>query len=171
MPKNELEKIFDNLPELSYKEKLKAVENYLISLSAEDENIIYDGKRPVYPDFFRYKHTYADKMYVREMFMPKGSTGLSVIQKHSYPFFLLTGRLAATTEEGIQDLVAPVHFTSPPGGAQRLVHAIEDCLIVTVHQNPTNTRDLKEIEKYLYAFSWEEYEDFVNKNKEDEENK
>ena len=64
-----------------------------------------------------------------------------------------------------------MYFTSPPGGAQRLVHAIEDCVIVTVHQNPMNTKDLEELEKYLYAFSWEEYEDFINKKMKDEENK
>ena len=171
MPKNELEKIFDNLPTLSYKEKLKSVENYLISLSVDDENIFYDGKRTVYPDFCKYKHTFAESVYVREMFMPKGTVGLSVIQKYSYPFFLLTGCLAATAEDGIQELIAPMYFTSPPGGAQRLVYAIEDCVIVTVHQNPTNTNDLKELEKYLYAFSWEEYEDFINKKKKDEKNK
>ena len=171
MSKNELEKIFDNIPTLSYKEKLKSVENYLISLSVDDDNIFYDGKRTVYPEFCKYKHSFAEKIYVREMHMPKGSTALSVVQKYSYPFFVLTGRLATTTEKGIEELVAPVYFTSAPGGAQRLVHAIEDCIIVTVHHNPTNTQDLEEIEKYLYAFSWEEYEEFVNKKKENEENK
>ena len=105
------------------------------------------------------------------MFLPKGCTGLSVIQKHSYSFFLLAGRLATTTEHDIQELIAPVYFTSPPGGTQRLVHAIEDCIIVNAHHNPTNTEDLEELEKYLYAFSWEEYDDFVNKKRKDEENK
>jgi len=171
MPKNELEKIFDNLPTLSYKEKLKSVEDYLVSLSVDDENIFYDGKRAVYPDFCKYKHTFAESVYVREMFMPKGTVGLSVIQKYSYPFFLLTGRLATTTEKGIDELIAPVYFTSASGGAQRLVYAIEDCIIVNVHHNPTNTEDLEELEKHLYAFSWEEYEDFINKKKKDEKNK
>tara|TARA_R110000823_G_scaffold206911_1_gene337652 strand:- start:42 stop:557 length:516 start_codon:yes stop_codon:yes gene_type:complete len=171
MSKNELQKAFDNLPTLSYREKLKSVEDYLVSLSVDNEDIFYDGKRAVYPDFCKYKHTFADRIYMREMFLPKGCTGLSVIQKHSYSFFLLTGCLATTTEEGIQELVAPVYFTSPPGGTQRLVHAIEDCTIVNAHHNPTNTEDLEELEKYLYAFSWEEYEDFVNKKRKDEKNK
>jgi len=169
MPKNELEKIFDNIPQLSYREKLKSVQEYLISI-ADGENVVYDGKRAVYPDFWKYKHTFADRIYVREMTMFKGSAGLSVIQKHSYPFLLIKGRLATTMEDCIEELVAPVHFISPPGGTQRLVYAIEDCVIVTVHQNPTNTKDLEELEKYLYAFSWEEYEDFVNKKNENEEN-
>ena len=170
MSKNELEKIFDNLPELSYIDKLKSVQKYLISI-ADNKNVVYDGKRAVYPDFWKYKHTFADRMYVREMNMLKGSAGLSVIQKYSYPFFLIKGCLATTTEEGIEELVAPVYFTSPPGGTQRLVYAIEDCVIVTVHQNPTNTEDLEELEKYLYAFSWKEYEEFVNKKTKDEKNK
>tara|TARA_R110002020_G_scaffold97584_2_gene232616 strand:+ start:847 stop:1362 length:516 start_codon:yes stop_codon:yes gene_type:complete len=171
MSKNELEKIFDNLPALSYKEKLKLVENYLVNLSIDDDNIFYDGKKTVMPEIFKYKHSFAEGVYIREMNMPKGSSGLSVVQKYSYPFFVLTGRLATTTEEGIEELVAPMYFTSAAGGAQRLVHAIEDCTIVTVHHNPTNTKDLEKLEKYLYAFSWEEYEDFVNKKTKDEKNK
>ena len=85
MSKNELQVIFDNIPTLSYREKLKSVENYLVSLSVDNDEIFYDGKRPVYPDFCKYKHTFADHIYMREMFLPKGCTGLSVIQKHSYP--------------------------------------------------------------------------------------
>ena len=74
-------------------------------------------------------------------------------------------------EKGIDELIAPVYFTSASGGAQRLVYAIEDCIIVNVHHNPTNTEDLEKLEKHLYAFSWEEYEDFINKKMKDEKNK
>lgn len=166
---NELQKMFDSDLTLSYRDKIKSVQDYLISI-ADGENVVYTGK-VVYPDFWEYKHTFADRMYIREMRMEKGSVGLSVIQKYSYPFFLLTGCLAVTTEEGVKEYIGPVYFTSPPGGAQRLVQAIEDCIIVTVHQNPTNTENLDELEKYLYAFSWEEYDEFVNKKKKDEKNK
>jgi len=120
---------------------------------------------------WEYKHSFAEDMYIREMRMKKGQVGMSVIQKRSYPFFLLTGRLAITTETGVEEFVAPVYFVSSTGGTQRVVHAIEDCIIVTVHQNPMNTKELKELEKYLYAFTWKEYDDFVNKMKKNEKSK
>ena len=104
-------------------------------------------------------------MYIREMRMKKGQIGVSVIQKYSYPFFVLTGNLAVTTETGIQEFIGPVYFTSPPGGAQRIVYAIEDCVITTVHANPTNTEDLDELAKINVVFSWEEYNDFIKKEK------
>ena len=40
MSKNELQKIFDNTPVKSYKDKIKYIEDYLVSI-ADGENIIY----------------------------------------------------------------------------------------------------------------------------------
>ena len=42
MSKNELEKILDNTVALSYKEKVKEIEDYLVSV-ADGENIIGTG--------------------------------------------------------------------------------------------------------------------------------
>ena len=171
MPKNELQKIFDNTPAKSYKDKIKQIEDYFISI-ADGEEVVGNGKEIIYPEnIWEYKHSFAEGLYFREMRMKKGQIGMSVIQKRSYPFFLLTGKLAVTTETGIEEFVAPVYFVSPTGGTQRIVYAIEDCIIVTVHQNPMNTEDLKELEKHLYAFTWKEYDEFVNKTKKDEKNK
>ena len=161
---NELQKIFDNTPVESYQEKITVVVDYLASI-ADGENIVGDGKSVVYPDFWEYKHSFAEKMYIREMRMKKGQIGVSVIQKYSYPFFVLTGNLAVTTESGVEEFVGPVYFTSPPGGAQRIVYAVEDCVITTVHANPTNTQDLKEIEQNNVVFSWEEYEEYMKNKK------
>ena len=43
MSKNELQKIFDNTVTLSYKEKVKEIENYFVSI-ADGDNIIGTGK-------------------------------------------------------------------------------------------------------------------------------
>ena len=53
-----------------------------------------------------------------------------------------------------------------PQGAKRIVYAIEDCVIVTIHANPTNTEDLDEIAKTNVVFTWEEYNDFIKNEKE-----
>jgi len=79
-------------------------------------------------------------------------------------FFLLSGILASSKEEGIEEFVAPCYIISPQG-AKRIVYAVEDCVITTVHANPTNTQDLKEIEKINVVFSWQDYEEYLKENK------
>ena len=171
MSKNELEKLWQNDVVLSYRDKMDHIRDFLLE-KADGENIIGTGTEVEYaPGLWEYKHSFAEDMYVREMRMKKGQICMSVIHKRSYPLFLLTGKLAITTETGIEEFIAPVYFVSPEGGTQRIAYAIEDCIIVTVHQNPMNTKELKELEKYLYAFTWEEYDEFVNKTKKDEKNK
>jgi len=163
MLKNELQKILDNTVALSYKEKVKEVEDYFVSI-ADGVDIVAGNKELIYPDMWKYKHSFANGVYIRQMDMKQGQLGFSAIHKHSYGFFLLSGVLASSKEDGIEEFVAPCYIVSPQG-AKRIVYALEDCTIVTVHANPTNTQDLKEIEKMNVVFSWEEYEEYIKKNK------
>jgi hypothetical protein len=167
MSKNELQKILDNTVAISYKDKVKQIEDYLVSV-ADGENIVAgNGSELIYPSMWEYKHSFADGIYIREMRMKKGQLGFSAIHKHSYGFFLLSGVLASSKEEGIEEFVAPCYVISPRG-AKRIVYAIEDCVITTVHANPTNTQDLVEIEKINVVFSWDAYEEY--KKSKDETN-
>ena len=165
MPKNELEKILDNIPAKSYRDKVKKVEDYLISI-ADGVNIIGNGKEITYGEgLWDYKHSFADGIYIREMRMKQGQLGFSAIHKHSYGFFLLSGRLASSKEDGIEEFIAPCYVISPQG-AKRIVYALEDCVITTVHANPTNTENLNELAKINIFFDWEEYDDYIKKQKE-----
>ena len=163
MAKNELQVMFDNVPVKSYKEKIKYIENYVISI-ADGVDIVASNKELVYPDFWKYKHSFADGIYIREMIMKKGQLGFSAIHKHSYAFFLLSGVLASSKEEGIEEFIGPCYIISPQG-AKRIVYAVEDCIIVTVHANPTNTENLDELAKINVVFSWEEYNEYIKMNK------
>jgi hypothetical protein len=162
MSKNELQKILDNQLAISYKDKVRQIEDYLVSV-ADGENIVAgNGSELIYPSMWEYKHSFADGIYIREMRMKKGQLGFSAIHKHSYGFFLLSGVLASSKEEGIEEFVAPCYVISPRG-AKRIVYALEDCVITTVHANPTNTQDLVEIEKINVVFSWDAYEEYKKK--------
>ena len=164
MSKNELQKIFDNTPVKSYKDKIKYIEDYLISI-ADGENIIGTGKEIIYPKgLWEYKHSFAEGLYIREMRMKKGQLGFSAIHKHSYGFFLLSGLLASSKEEGVEEFIPPCYIISPQG-AKRIVYAMEDCVIVTVHANPTNTQDLDELAKINVVFDWNEYEEYLKSKK------
>jgi len=167
MSKNELQTLFDNTPAKSYKDKITQIEEYLASV-ADGVNIVVakpeDNTQLVYPDFWEYKHSFGDGIYIREVSVKKGSMAFSAIHKHSYGFFLLSGVLASSKEECIEEFVAPCYIISPRG-TKRVVYAIEDCVVVTTHANPTNTQDLKEIEDANVVFSWKEYEEYLKENK------
>ena len=167
MSKNELQKILDNTVAISYKDKVKQIEDYFVSIADGENIVVGNGNELIYPSMWEYKHSFADGIYIREMRMKKGQLGFSAIHKHSYGFFLLSGVLASSKEEGIEEFVAPCYVISPRG-AKRIVYAIEDCVITTVHANPTNTQDLVEIEKINIVFSWDAYEEY--KKSKDETN-
>ena len=151
MSKYESQKIFDNTPAESYKEKVKQIEDYFISI-ADGVNVIGNGKEITYAEgHWEYKHSFAEGLYLREMKMKKGQLGFSAIHKHSYGFFLLSGLLQSSKEEGVEEFIAPCYIISPQG-AKRIVYAAEDCVIVTVHANPTNTQDLDELAKINVVF-------------------
>ena len=164
MSKNKLQKILDNTVAKSYKDKVKQIEDYFISIADGVDVVVGDGNELIYPDMWEYKHSFANGVYIREMKMKKRQLGFSAIHKHSYGFFLLSGILASSKEEGVEEFIAPCYIISPQG-AKRIVYAVEDCVITTVHANPTNTQDLKEIEKNNVVFSWEDYEEYIKNKK------
>ena len=164
MSENELQTLFDNTPAKSYKDKITRIEEYLASIADGVNVVVGNGNELIYPDMWEYKHSFADGIYIREMRMKKDQLGFSAIHKHSYGFFLLSGILASSKEEGVEEFVAPCYVVSPRG-AKRVVYAVEDCVITTVHANPTNTQDLKEIENANVVFNWKEYEEYLKENK------
>lgn len=104
------------------------------------------------------KHSFADGQYVREIFLPKGVAIVGKIHKHSHPNFLLKGKVSVFTEhEGVKTLEAPLSMISL-AGTKRVVFAHEDTVWITVHSNPTNTQDLKEIEEEIIAKDFAEFD-------------
>lgn len=99
------------------------------------------------------KHSFADGIYVREIFIPKGTLIVGKIHKHAHPNFLLRGEVSVMTEEGPQRLKAPLSMISP-AGTKRVVYAHEDCVWVTCHA--TNKINLRKIEKEVIAKSYAE---------------
>lgn len=164
MSKNELQTLFDNTPAKSYRDKITQIEEYLTSVADGVDIVVGDGNELIYPEMWEYKHSFADGIYIREMGMKQGQLGFSAIHKHSYGFFLLSGVLASSKEEGVEEFIAPCYIVSPRG-AKRIVYAVEDCVITTIHANPTNTEDLDELARINVVFNWNEYEEYLKENK------
>lgn len=99
------------------------------------------------------KHTFAPGVYVREIFIPKGMILTGKIHRHEHPNFLMSGEVIVVTEFGGREhLKAPLSMISK-AGTKRAIIALEDTVWITVH--PTNETDLKKIEEYVIAPSYE----------------
>lgn len=102
------------------------------------------------------KHTFADGVYVREIFIPKGMMIVGKIHRHSHPNFLIKGEVSVVTENGgVERLKAPISIISP-ANTKRVVYSHEDTVWITVHV--TDKTDLKEIEQEIILEKYEESE-------------
>ena len=155
MSKNELEK--------DRRETILGLEKALIKM-ADGNVVIGNGKEVVYHDKFKYKHTFADGIYVREMFIPKGEVVIGAIHKHLHVWILLSGSIRVATEDSVEEYEAPCTVLSRPG-VKRVIYAVEDSTFTNVHKNPSDTQDLKQLEKEIVALNYKEYEEYINKNK------
>ena len=148
---------------LSKREEIQVLQDALIS-KADGENIIGDGKTIVHSSEFPLKHTFADGIYVRQMDMKAGSAVVGAIHNHLHVWFLLTGHLAVATEDDVEEFISPCYVLAKPG-SKRVIYAVEDSIFVNIHKNPNNIKDIDKLEKEIVSFTFEEYEEYINKNK------
>ena len=109
------------------------------------------------------KHSFANGIYVREIFIPKGAKITGKIHRHEHPNFLMKGEVSVATEGGgVERLKAPMSIISP-AGTKRAVYAHEDTVWITCHR--TDKTDLAEIEKeVILCNTYEELEAIESKN-------
>jgi len=141
------------------KEKVLELEKALIDI-ADGEMIVTEHDTKVFP----LKHTFADGVYVRQMSMEGGSCVIGAIHNHLHVWFLLTGCISVATEDVIEDYIAPCYVVATPG-TKRVIYANEDSIFVNIHKNPNNNKNIEELEKEIVSASYEEYEEYINKNK------
>jgi hypothetical protein len=146
------------------REKIIKLETSLINIS-DGINVEGDGKEVVRNSSVApIKHTFADGIYVRQMDMKKDTVVVGAIHKHLHVWFLLVGDVTIATEDTTEDYIAPCYIVSTPG-VKRVIYSNEDSIFVNIHKNPTNTKDLDKLEKEIVALNYEEYEEYINKNK------
>jgi len=92
-------------------------------------------------------HRFTPGLYVREIFMPRGTFIISKVHKTEHPYTISKGRVAVWTEaEGVIHLTAPFTGITKPG-TRRLLFIQEDCIWTTYH--PTTETDLDKIEEAI----------------------
>lgn len=124
-----------------------AFENKVRSISMEQESI------PNCP----LKHHFAPGSYGREIFIPQGMMVVGKIHKHAHLNILSQGHVLVYTEDGPEEFSAPRTWVSSPG-TKRVVFAVTDVVWTTIHV--TDKTDLGEIEDFVIAKTFEEYEEF-----------
>tara|TARA_R100001086_G_scaffold167340_1_gene90863 strand:- start:38 stop:514 length:477 start_codon:yes stop_codon:yes gene_type:complete len=141
------------------REKVLELEKALIDI-ADGEMVVTEHDTKVFP----LKHTFADGIYVRQMSMEEGSCVIGAIHNHLHVWFLLTGCISVATEDVIEDYIAPCYVVATPG-TKRVIYANEDSIFVNIHKNPSNNKNIEELEKEIVSASYEEYKEYINKNK------
>ena len=104
-----------------------------------------EGDRPDCP----LVHSFADGIYVREIFIPAGIMLTGKIHKHSHPNFLMEGKVSMITEDGGAILMEAPQSIISPAGCKRALYTITPTWWITIHHNPTNTEDIDELEKEI----------------------
>jgi len=119
------------------------------------ENVVHGDS-----DLCPLKHSFTDGIYVREIRIPAGAVLTGKIHKHRHPNFLMSGIVEVVTENGgVERLEGPMFMISE-AGTKRALHAVTDLWWCTIHENASNTTDLKKIEEFVIAKDYEEFERF-----------
>jgi len=97
-----------------------------------------------YEDDKTVQHRFADGVYSREYFMPRGFVGTSKMHGRKNFFVLLSGHITIWSREGKKEYHAPEILITIPG-TRRIIKAHEDSTIATFHG--THETDIEKIEE------------------------
>ena len=96
------------------------------------------------------EHYFGPGTYVRQGYLPAGHIYMGKIHREACVNILVQGTICILSEEGKKLISAPYTFVSGPG-IRKAAYAVTDVILVNVHQNPTNTKDLEELEQQIIA--------------------
>lgn len=155
----------DNKLQKQFKQEVSSLQLQMEAMANGKTIVVGTKEDPIVTDsdLIPIKHYFMDGVYIREMSMKKGIAVVGAIHKHLHMCFLLTGRVTVINEKETIDHIAPCFIVSTPG-TKRVLYAHEDSIWFNTHKNPTNTKDIKQLEKEIVAISYEEYEEYI-KNK------
>jgi len=98
------------------------------------------------------EHQFANGMYIRRLFIPKGSLIVGKIHRHECVNIVEKGDISVLTETGHRRIKAGFTIVSPPG-IQKVGYAHEDTVFTNIFR--TDETDIIKIEDVL---TWASYE-------------
>lgn len=112
------------------------------------EHLVYTHPESVSGDAFDEAmpavHRFAPGVYTRELTIPPGQIVVGKRHAVEHMVMLIAGKCICVTERGVEEMVAPCHFTSPAGEKRVVLTTDSSATWVTIH--PTNETDLDKIE-------------------------
>jgi hypothetical protein len=121
---------FDVAPAVSMVDKVKALQ-------------VEVSKLPQYEPAT--KHYFHGGMYCREVFRHAGVLVVGAVHKKEHFYLIVSGTVAITTDDGVQEVTGPHLFSSKPG-TKRAVYAMTDALCMTFHAIEAKTVEEAEAE-------------------------
>ena len=144
------------LPSNPFKKKVSNLLSTIYSHEVSDlivhdrGKIVREGK-----DLFKIENDFTDGIYLRRMILNEGTTIVSGTHRRDHVWFLLEGNITVSSEEGVEQYVAP-YIGFSPSGTQRVIYANEYSVFQNVFQNPLGLTDLDELEDFNYIMKIKE---------------
>jgi hypothetical protein len=105
---------------------------------------------------FQTDHAFPPGLYVRSVFLPKGSLLVGKLHRFAHHNYISQGKVTVLTEKhGLEILTAPCQMISP-AACKRLIYAHEDTIWTVMHPNTSDTQDLELLELEHIALSYAE---------------
>tara|TARA_R110002074_G_scaffold51447_3_gene130148 strand:+ start:3279 stop:3767 length:489 start_codon:yes stop_codon:yes gene_type:complete len=140
------------------------LENDLISIADGNTVIAGTEENPIVNDSDKIPidHFFMDGVYVRKMTMYQGTIVIGAIHKHLHMCFLLQGHLSVASSTGVKEYIAPCYIIAEPG-EKRILYSHKDSCWYNTHKNPSNTKNVRKLEKQIVSLSYKEYKQYKNK--------
>lgn len=99
----------------------------------------------IHPGEIEVKHIFREGLYIREMTLPADFIFIGRVHKKGHVVELLEGSANLITAKGTNTFHA-VDRINTPAGFQTVAVTLTPCLARTVHENPSNSRNVDELE-------------------------
>lgn len=130
---------------------LVTVEELVEDLSTEERLMQLDAFLINMPQVeFPLTHKFTPNLYIREVYVPANVLFTTYVHKTEHPFFGGMGELLIwEKEKGWQHMVCPCTGITE-ANTKRIVYTLTDVVFTTIHANPTDTQDEKELHDMLF---------------------
>ena len=109
------------------------------------------------------RHYFSPGLYAREIIVPADALITGVIHKYPQINILSKGIIRVSIDEQIKEIAAPYTVVSG-AGIKRIAYAVTEVVWTTIVH--TFKTDVAEIEREFFAYSEDEYQDFVREQNE-----
>ena len=104
------------------------------------------------------RHYFSPGLYAREITVPADAMITGVIHKYPQINILSKGTIRVSIGEEIREISAP-HTVVSEAGIKRIAYAVTEVVWTTIVH--TFKTDVAEIEKHFFAYTEQEYQDFI----------